>query len=118
MGKVTVEVPVAQQHYDLLTRIAAERDQSAGELLEHVATEFLETVRADEANYRAVEEAQTEYPGEYVAIHHGQIVAHADQATTLLQIIREKHGLTGADVLLVKVDSLDLRIRHPQLAGR
>jgi len=106
---------MAQQHYELLTSIAAQRDQSAGELLEHLTTEFLETARAEEANHRAVEEAQTRYPGEYVAIRQGQILAHANHATTLLQIIGEQFGLTGADVLLAKIDFPDLRVRHPRL---
>jgi hypothetical protein len=117
METVTLQVPLAQQHYELLARVAEERDQTATELIEHLATEFLETVQKQAASRQAVEEAQAQYPGEYIAIRHGQVLAHADQATTLLQVIQDKFGLTGADVLLAKVDSPDLRIRHPRLAN-
>ena len=116
METVTLEVPLAQKDYELLARVAEERDQSAAELLQHLAAEFLETLQAREANFKAVEEAHVRFPGEYIAIRDGQILAHANTATTLLQVIREKFKLTGMDVLIVKADLPDLRIRHPQLA--
>jgi len=117
METVTIEVPLAQKDYDLLARVAEERDQSAVELLQHLASEFLETLQAREANYQAVEEAHARFPGEYVAICDGQILARAEKATTLLQTIQERFKLTSADVLIVKADFPDLRIRHPRLVS-
>lgn len=115
METVIVKVPLAQKNYELLNRAAEERAQTAAELLEHLAADFLETVQGEEANYRAVEEAQAQYRGEYIAVRAGQIVAHADKVTTLLETLRDKFNLTGADVLLAKIDFPDLQIRHPQL---
>ena len=115
MNTVNVEVPMPQKDYELLARAAEERDQSAAELLQHLATEFLEMLQVREANYRAVEEARTHFPGRYVAIRDGQILAHADAATTLLQTVQDKYKLSGVEVLIVKADPPDLRIRHPQL---
>ena len=115
MDSVTVEVSIPQENYELLVRLARERDQSAGDLLEHLTNEFLEAAKMREADYQAVEEAQGRFPGEYVAIRQGQILAHASRANTLMQVVRDQFGLTGADVLLVKLDLPDLRIRHPRL---
>ena len=115
MDTVSVEVPMLQEDYELLVRAAEERDQSAAELLQHLATEFLGSLQMREANYRAVEEARARFPGEYVAIRNGQILAHADAATTLLQTIQDEYKLSSADVLMAKADPPDLQIRHPQL---
>jgi len=115
METVTVEVSMPQKDYERLARAAEERDQSAAELLERLAAEFLETLRAREINYRAVAEAHARFPGEYVAIRDGQILARADTATTLLETLQGKYQLTGVDVLIVKADVPDLRIRHPRL---
>lgn len=117
METVKLEISMPEEKYERLARLAETRNQSASELLDDLATEFLETTRAREEDYRAVEEAQASYPGEYVAVRQGQILAHASQAHTLLQRIQEQFGLTGADVLLVKIDAPDLRIRHPQLTS-
>ena len=115
MNTVSVEVPMPQKDYELLARAAEERNQSAAELLQHLATEFLDTLQMREANYQAAEEARARFPGEYAAIRDGQILAHADKVTTLLQMIQDRYKLGGEEVLVVKADPSDLRIRHPRL---
>ena len=115
MENVTIEVSIPQENYELLVRLAQERDQSAGELLEHLTSEFLEAAKLRKADYRAVRKAQGRFPGEYVAIRQGQILAHASQANTLMRVVQDQFGLTAMDVLPVKLDWPDLRIRHPRL---
>ena len=114
---ITIEVPIPQQQYALLTRLAEEQEKSVAELLEELATEFVEAAQAQSADDQTLATAQARYPGEYVALWRGQILTHADRATTVFQMVRDQFGLTGTDVLLVKMEPPDLQIRHPRLDG-
>jgi len=78
--------------------------------------QFLEKEWLRKADHQAVSEARSKYPGEYVAIHRGEMIAHHSKADMLLQIVQTQFGLAGKDVLLVKSDDTsELRIRHPRL---
>ena len=117
METTTIEVSLTQPNYDQLTRLAEAREQSVAHLIEDLAADFIETEQARAADYQAIETAQTQYAGEYVAIRHGQIIAHADQADQLLKIVRDEHGLYETDVLLAKIDAPELTVRHPRLTA-
>ncbi len=70
-----------------------------------------------QAEHHAVREARRKYPGQYVALYQGRILAHATDAATLLERVRRDFGLTSTDVLLIKAEtSTELRGRHPRLA--
>lgn len=115
MEMTMIEVSLAQPNYDRLAHLAKAREQSVAHLIEDLAVDFIETEQARAADYQAMETAQTQYAGEYVAIRHGQIIAHADKADRLLKIVRDEHGLYETDVLLAKIDAPGLMVRHPQL---
>jgi hypothetical protein len=115
METTTIEVSLTQPNYDQLVRLAEAREQSVARLIEDLATDFIETQQARAADYQAMEAAQTRYAGEYVAIRHGQIIAHADKADRLLKIVRDDHGLYELDVLLAKIEASSLTVRHPRL---
>jgi hypothetical protein len=115
MDTTTVAVPIPQPSYEQLARLAEERHQSVADLLSNLATEFLETTHADLANFAAVEEAYSLFPGEFVAIRNGAVLAHGSTATEVLQSVQDRLGLAASEVLLAKADFPDLRIRHPRL---
>jgi hypothetical protein len=115
MEMTMIEVSLAQPNYDRLARMAEAREQSVARLIEDLAVDFIETEQARAADYQAMETAQTQYAGEYVAIRRGQIIAHADKADRLLKIVRDEHGLYETDVLLAKIAAPGLTVRHPQL---
>lgn len=115
MEMTLIKVSLAQANYDRLAHLAEAREQSVAHLIEDLALDFIETEQTKTADYQAMETAQTHYAGEYVAIHHGQIIAHADKADRLLKMVRDEHGLYEIDVLLAKVDAPALTVRHPQL---
>jgi len=115
METLTVSVPISSHDYDQLSQIATTRELSVSALLAQLTSEFLATEEAPAAQYQAIAEAQALYPGEYAAIWQNRVVAHAPQATTVLQRVREELGLSSDAVLLVKLTKPELRIRHPRL---
>lgn len=116
MNTITLEIPIPQTDYELIARLAQTRNQSPIEIIGAVTSKFVETLREQEANYTAIEQAQSQYPGEFIAVHQGQILAHANQATTVLETIHAQFGLEASAVLLVKTTSADWQVPHPQLA--
>jgi hypothetical protein len=116
MKMMTIEVSLPQDRFEEFTRLAEERERSAAELLEDLAIAFLERSRDDDTYDKVMDEARAKYPGEYIAIHEGQIVAHHREADALLRIVKEQLKLKSMDVLIAKVDDhSELRVRHPRL---
>jgi len=108
---MTIEVSLTQERFEKFTRLAEEREKSAAELLEDLAEEFLETAQIRGTSHQTITEARTKFPGEFVAVHQGKIIAHHSKADVLLKTVEEQFDLASADVLLIKSEDFDLRIR-------
>lgn len=116
MEMMTIEVSLPKDRFEELTRLAEEREQSVAELLEDLVIAFLERSRDVDDYDQVMDEARAKYPGEYIAIREGQIVAHHHDADALLKIVQEQLKLKSMDVLLAKVDDhSELRVRRPRL---
>lgn len=115
METVSLEVTFARRDYERLQHAAEERAQSAVELLNQLAADFLASIETRRINYHAVEDAHTRHPGKFVAIREGRILAYGDTATQVLAEVKQEYGLDSAEVLLTKTTAPELRASHPRL---
>jgi ABC-type amino acid transport substrate-binding protein len=112
---MTLDISLSQPQYEYLLRMAEEQNRPIADLLSHLIAQVLTTTQQD-AEHHAVREARYKYPGQYVALYQGRILAHATDAATLLERVRRDFGLTNTDVVLVKAETSEaLSVRHPQL---
>ncbi len=119
-------VTLALQQPDLvslLQQIAAEQNTTAEELLDAAISEFLDKasrqkIQAESAVFREMHaQLASKYPGEYVAVHDGQVVDHDPDVRTLHLRIRQRYG--RLPILLRQVteaaESQDLVFHSPKL---
>lgn len=81
-----------------IKRLAADRAQPAEEMLETAEQEHLDRLEREaiheetEAFWRLHDQLVDKYEGEHVALYHGQVVDHDEQASPLERRVREQFG--------------------------
>jgi hypothetical protein len=115
METVSLEITFARRDYERLQHAAEERAQSAVELLNQLAADYLASVETRRINYHAVEDAYARHPGKFVAIREGRILAYGDTATQVLAEVKREYGLDSTKIMLTKTTAPDLHASHPRL---
>ena len=118
MSPTTLQPELMKQ----LEQIAVEQEVKPEELLETAVRAYLrqierETIKAEADAFRSMHaELVTEYLGQYVAIHNGQVVDHDKDFQSLHNRVRQRFG--HRPVLLRRVEAEPERVltfRSPRL---